>query len=83
MTTYLNDFENLKQANEVMVKYDNPMLALTAFGVSLSGFNPTFKKVIAFSDGEPADVTIFKGRDSLNIASNEASLFDTPTKAGL
>ena len=82
MTTYLNDFENLKQANEVMVKYDNPMLALTAFGVSLSGFNPTFKKVIAFSDGEPADVTIFKGRDSLSIASNEASLFDTPTKAG-
>ncbi len=82
MSSYLNDFENLKQANEIMVKYDNPMLALTAFGVSLSGFNPTFKKVVAFSSGEPADVTVFKGRDSLNIASKEADLFDTPTKAG-
>jgi hypothetical protein len=82
MSSYLNDFENLKQANEVMVKYDNPMLALTAFGVSLSGFNPTFKKVIASADGSPASVTIFKGRDSLNLASKEAFLFDTPTKAG-
>lgn len=82
MSSYLNDFQNLKQANEIMIKYDNPMLALTAFGVSLSGFNPTFKKVVAFSDGEPAEVTVFKGRDSLNIASKEADLFDTPTKAG-
>lgn len=82
MSSYLNDFENLKTANEIMVKYDNPMLALTAFGVSLSGFNPTFKKVVASSDGTPASVTIFKGRDSLNIASKEAFLFDTATKAG-
>jgi hypothetical protein len=82
MSSYLNDFDNLKQANEVMVKYDNPMLALTAFGVSLSGFNPTFKKVVAFADGSPASVTLFKGRDSLNLASKEAFLFDTPTKAG-
>ena len=82
MTLYLEDFQNLKQANEVMAKYDNPMLALTAFGVSLSGFNPTFSKVIASSDGSPASVTIFKGRDSLKISSNQAFLFDTPTKAG-
>jgi hypothetical protein len=82
MSSYLNDFESLKQANEIMVKYDNPMLALTAFGVSLSGFNPTFKKVVASSDGTPASVTEFKGRDSLSIASSEAFLFDTPTKAG-
>lgn len=82
MSSYLNDFESLKQTNEIMVKYDNPMLALTAFGVSLSGFNPTFKKVVASSSGAPASVTEFKGRDSLNISSNEAFLFDTPTKAG-
>lgn len=82
MTAYLNDFDNLKQTNEIMEKYDNPMLALTAFGVSLSGFNPTFKKVIASADGSPANVTIFKGRDSLSIAAKEASLFDSPTKAG-
>jgi hypothetical protein len=65
-----------------MVKYDNPMLALTAFGVSLSGFNPTFKKVVASSDGSLASITDFKGRDSLSVSSNEAFLFDTPTKAG-
>ena len=82
MSSYLDDFENLKQANEIMAKYDNPMLALTAFGVSLSGFNPTFSKVIASADGSPASVTLFKGRDSLTIASKEAFLFDTPTKAG-
>ncbi|NBO22991.1 hypothetical protein EBU94_06610, partial [bacterium] len=82
MSSYLNDFENLKRANEVMINYDNPMLALTAFGVSLSGFNPTFKKVIASSDGSAASVTVFKGRDSLNVASKEAFVFDTPTKAG-
>jgi hypothetical protein len=82
MSSYLNDFDNLKQTNEIMVKYDNPMLALTAFGVSLSGFNPTFKKVVAFADGNPASVTVFKGRDSLNVAANEAFLFDSPTKAG-
>jgi len=82
MSSYLNDFDSLKQTNEIMVKYDNPMLALTAFGVSLSGFNPTFKKVVASSDGSPASVTDFKGRDSLSISSNEAFLFDTPTKAG-
>lgn len=82
MSAYLNDFDNLKQTNEIMAKYDNPMLALTAFGVSLSGFNPTFKKVIASADGSPAGVTIFKGRDSLSIAAKEASLFDSPTKAG-
>jgi len=82
MTLYLQDFENLKEANDVMRKYTNPMLALTAFGVSLSGFNPTFSKVIASSDGSPASVTIFKGRDSLKISSNQAYLFDTPTKAG-
>jgi len=82
MTLYLQDFENLKEANDVMRKYTNPMLALTAFGVSLSGFNPTFSKVIASSDGSPASVTLFKGRDSLKISSNQAFLFDTPTKAG-
>jgi len=82
MSSYLSDFENLKQANEIMVKYDNPMLALTAFGVSLSGFNPTFKKVVASSDGSLASITDFKGRDSLSVSSNEAFLFDTPTKAG-
>lgn len=82
MSSYLNDFENLKRANEVMINYNNPMLALTAFGISLSGFNPTFKKVIASSDGSEASVTIFKGRDSLNVASKEAFIFDTLAKAG-
>jgi hypothetical protein len=82
MSSYVSDFEILKQANEIMVNYDNPMLALTAFGVSLSGFNPTFKKVVASSDGSLASITDFKGRDSLSVSSNEAFLFDTPTKAG-
>jgi len=83
MQSYFNEFDKLKQTNDIMSKYDNPMLALTAFGVSLSGFNPTFKKVVGSADGSPASVTIFKGRDSLSITAKECSLFDSPEKAGI
>lgn len=83
MKSYFNEFDKLKQTNDIMSKYDNPMLALTAFGVSLSGFNPTFKKVVGSADGSPASITIFKGRDSLSITAKECSLFDSPEKAGI
>jgi len=82
MSSYLEDFHNLKQANEIMVKYDNPMLALTAFGVGLSGFNPTFNKAVGFSDGQIASITQFKGRDTLEVSSDEALISDSIAKAG-
>jgi len=82
MTSYLQDFNNLKNANEVMQQYTNPMVALTAFGVSLSGFNPTFIKIVASSDGQEASATVFEGQDSLTMSSEEVIVTDTPTKAG-
>jgi hypothetical protein len=82
MSSYLEDFHNLKQANEIMVKYDNPMLALTAFGVGLSGFNPTFNKAVGFSDGQIASITQFRGRDTLEVSSDEALISDSIAKAG-
>lgn len=82
MTSYLQDFDNLKNANDVMKQYKNPMVALTAFGVSLSGFNPTFLKIVASSTGEEATVTVFEGQDSLTMSSEAVTVTDTPTKAG-
>lgn len=82
MTSYLQDFDNLKNANDVMKQYKNPMVALTAFGVSLSGFNPTFLKIVASSSGEEATVTVFEGQDSLMMSSETVTVTDTPTKAG-
>jgi hypothetical protein len=66
-----------------MSKYKDPFLALTSFGVSLSGFNPTFFKVVALSKGAIGHVTEFKGRDSLKLESDSVATIDTPTKAGV
>lgn len=82
MNLYFANFDKLKKTNDIMEKYDNPMLAMTAFGVSLSGFNPTFKKVVAFANGDAASITEFKGRDSLSISTKEGALYDSPDKAG-
>jgi len=82
MTSFLNDFENLKHVNQSMSAYTNPMLALTAYGVSLSGFNPTFKKITASSTGNETMPVIFAGRDSLRMESKSVTINDTPTKAG-
>jgi hypothetical protein len=80
---YFNNFDKLKSINEVMKHYSDPFLALTAYGVSLSGFNPTFYKVIADASGDYGHVTIFKGRDSLKASTNIVTTIDTPTKAGV
>jgi hypothetical protein len=83
LTTYFSDFSTLKTINPIMSKYKDPFLALTAFGVSLSGFNPTFFKVVALSKGAIGHVTEFKGRDSLKLESDSVATIDTPTKAGV
>ena len=83
LINYFNNFEQLKGINSVMKKYKDPFLALTAFGVSLSGFNPTFYKVVANSSGDYGHITIFKGRDSLKATSDSVVTIDTLAKAGV
>lgn len=83
LTTYFEDFNVLKSINPIMSKYKDPFLALTAFGVSLSGFNPTFYKVVASSKGTVGHITEFKGRDSLKLVSESILTVDTVTKAGI
>ena len=83
MTRYFTSFDKLKLINDVMKNYKDPFLALTAYGVSLSGFNPTFYKVIASKSGDYGHVTTFKGRDSLKAESDSVTTIDTPTKAGI
>jgi len=83
LNRYFANFDTLKGINDVMKNYDDPFLALTAYGVSLSGFNPTFYKVVASSKGDYGHVTVFKGRDSLKAESDSVITIDTPTKAGV
>jgi len=83
LTKYFETFDELKSINDIMKKYKDPFLALTAFGVSLSGFNPTFYKVMASSNGTLGHVTEFKGRDSLKALTDSVLTIDTPTKAGI
>lgn len=80
---YFKNFDSIKSINEVMKHYNDPFLALTAYGVSLSGFNPTFYKVVADSKGDYGHVTVFKGRDSLKATADVVTTIDTPTKAGV
>lgn len=80
---YFKNFDKVKSINDVMKHYNDPFLALTAYGVSLSGFNPTFYKVVADSKGDYGHITIFKGRDSLTADSDVVTTIDTPTKAGV
>lgn len=82
MEYYLSNFDSLKKFNDVMAKYNNPLLALTAYGVSLSGFNPTFYKVQSSNKGDITKPSIFKGRDSLNMATEKIDVLDTMGKAG-
>ena len=83
MTRYFTSFDKLKLINDVMKNYKDPFLALTAYGVSLSGFNPTFYKVIASESGDYGHIVTFKGRDSLKAESDSVTTIDTPTKAGI
>lgn len=79
---FLTKFDTLKQINPQMSKYLNPLLALTAYGVSLNGFNPTFYKVNGLANGKPSPQSKFDGRDSLQMSSKEVTLFDSVDKAG-
>jgi len=83
MAKYFNSFDTLKGINDVMKNYKDPFLALTAYGVSLSGFNPTFYKVVASASGDYGHVTVFEGRDNLKADSDSVTTIDTPTKAGI
>lgn len=83
MTRYFTSFDKLKLINDVMKNYKDPFLALTAYGVSLSGFNPTFYKVIASESGDYGHMVTFEGRDSLKAESDSVTTIDTPTKAGI
>jgi hypothetical protein len=71
-----------KYDSKAIKNYDNPLEALTAYGVSLSGFNPTFYKIQATEDGGPGHLDVFKGRDTLKIQSKEIIIEDAPAKAG-
>lgn len=88
MDSFFSNFDKIKSAfatrynSTIMSNYDNPLEALTAYGVGLSGFNPTFYKIQADAKGAPGHVDIFKGRDSLDLASKDIIIVDPPTKAG-
>jgi hypothetical protein len=66
--------------------YRNPLEALTAYGVGLAGFNPTFYKVQAEKSQKGvipvALIDTFKGRDSLSLVGSTVMIQDSPTKAG-
>jgi hypothetical protein len=79
---FIRDFDKIKMMNSVLSTYKNPLLALTAYAVGLGGFNPTFYKVQAISDGSPAKITKFEGQEKLNMAANEATLEDFDNYAG-
>lgn len=82
MIDFFNKFDSIKNINSVMQKYKNPLSALTAYGVSLSGFNPTFYKIIANASGNTGHIDIFHGRDSLDIIPDTMLIYDAPSKAG-
>lgn len=88
MIQFFNSFKKIRDTYatkynaKAMLNYENPLEALTAYGVSLSGFNPTFYKIQAKEDGSPGSLDIFRGRDTLSISSKEILIVDAPGKAG-
>lgn len=86
MVEFFDNFDKMSKKlaskNPVIAKYRNPLAALTAFGVSLSGFNPTFYKVVASEDGTQGHIDEFKGRDTLEMLDDTVEIIDSPGKAG-
>jgi hypothetical protein len=86
MTDFFNNFDKMSRKlaskNPVIANYENPLAALTAFGVSLSGFNPTFYKVVANDDGTMGHIDTFNGRDTLEMLNDSVEIIDSPSKAG-
>lgn len=78
----LQNFNQIKKYSKVMEQYNNPLLALTAYAVGLSGFNPTFYKVQAKANGSPGIVTMFEGQDRLVMSNMESKIIDEDTYAG-
>lgn len=82
MNNFLINFEKLKNISDTMKQYYNPFLALTAYGVALTGFNPSFYKVKASKDGKPTEPSLFQGRNTLSMSSEAVTIIDTKNKAG-
>lgn len=86
MIEFFDNFDKISKKlaskNPVIAKYKNPLAALTAFGVSLSGFNPTFYKVVASKKGSMGHIDEFKGRDTLEMLDDTVEIIDSPSKAG-
>lgn len=80
---YIDQFDKIKKINTVMSRYANPLIALTAYAVGLSGFNPTFFKVQGASDGSMGKITKFEGQDRLVMTANKATLEDFNNYAGI
>ena len=57
-------------------EYDDALLALAAFAMSLSDISPAFFKVIANSSGEPGQVETFERGTSLSLLVDESGNID-------
>jgi hypothetical protein len=82
MNNFLKNFEKLKNISDTMKQYYNPFLALTAYGVTLTGFNPSFYKVKASRDGKPTEPSFFHGKNTLSMSSESVAIIDSKNKAG-
>ena len=66
-------FKQIKQSydglleGEILNQYNNPLLALCAYGIGLGGLNPTFFKVIGNSTGGDAKFETFSEHGHLTI----------------
>jgi len=67
---FLNEFDAVKDINESLKEYDNPLLALTAFGIGKGGYNPTFYKVVGSDIGEEVEAVRFDGQEKLSLVSD-------------
>lgn len=82
LQTYLEQFEKIKKFSKAMENEKNPLLALTAYAVSIHGFNPTFYKVQGSSTGEAGHVTKFSGQERLKMGANKATIEDFDDYSG-
>lgn len=82
MNNFLKNFEKLKNISDTMKQYYNPFLALTAYGVALTGFNPSFYKVKASRDGKLTEPSLFHGKNTLSMSSESVAIIDSKNKAG-
>lgn len=64
---FLDNFESIKKMSSVMNSYDNPLLALVSYGVGLTGFNPTFHKVVGSEIGGEAKRVTFSGQEKISM----------------